>query len=78
MITVEICDISNTYGMSMPYKVRSYRQRLFEWKKNYPNCNFSTSEGSRYIIFETEKDYIYFALVYPYYFKQVFSPSSNG
>jgi hypothetical protein len=78
MITVEICETSYPL-FSMPAKVHSYRKRLFEWQSQHPDCKFQTSENSRYILFYDEKDYVYFALAYPYYQKKIEnSPSSNG
>jgi hypothetical protein len=78
MITVEICETSYPL-FSMTTKVRVHRERLFEWQSQHPNCKFETSEHSRYILFYDEKDYVYFALAYPYYQKKLEdSPSSNG
>ena len=78
MITVEICETSYPL-FSMTTKVRVHRERLFEWQTQHPNCKFETSEHSRYILFYDEKDYVYFALAYPYYQKKLEnSPSSNG
>ena len=78
MIIVEICETSYPL-FSMTTKVRFHRERLFEWQTQYPNCKFETSEHSRYILFYDEKDYVYFALTYPYYQKKLEnSPSSNG
>jgi hypothetical protein len=78
MIIVEICETSNPY-YAMPAKVRMHRELLLNWQEKNPSCKFETSENSRYILFYDEKDYVYFALAYPYYHKKIEdSPSSNG